>query len=847
VFVVSGKDKRKTQLAGAIRQINAGKHAEAESLLSNLLTSYPGDPEVCRLLATLHLKRGQLQVALSEFKFLANAALRAQDYALAESMIQEYLQVEPGCIPLLELLGQVYEEKGDRDSASVQYGHVIERLKANSDPEWADLPRELYAKIKALVPGSPLAQKLAPFFEAPTPAAEAPAPEVKRVDEVPAPVVSLESEADFRRLVSAEPASVAPVVEPKEADLTISKTEEDHTETPTQQSAFAPREMEEPQTAAPTWDQSEPEIIAPSPEAEKPVSAPAPPPRFRLTETPSSFGIQPSTPDVEEPPPDPTVQDEESQIQSEVEPPTPVEAGGALTPARGLVSSTADEPFDRAVPEAEQRGIAPSARAAAPTPRKQRTTAPDYRTRYLRSRLRGWVTRTISAAGFVSRLIVLLLLLSIAVPIVGAAIMTITWLVMEQRPSQTFKSLATLPPQPIPDSKRNGYFLLLGLAGDSSLDPMRAGYERWQRVEIQRPRCTDVDENSERPLLASANVPELREWFRDLVPTFQFRQQRELLASWQDANRLVVSRYEQWLRMPFEDSGFGTFTAPDCAQTLAVHRLYLARGFSEDTEEGILRLELDMAAWRNVLAKSRSLSMKTLGLMALRDDVRLLSDLLSRPDLDSRKLPRLMRMAEPLDAAERSLRWPMLDEFLAEVKLQERRLQTEMDVDRPSAIQAVGWFPLPKQKALNGHAAYYDALIKASETASQSLPTLYEFSRTPPQGLLDYVMNPVDNLVATSSMPNWNEHAGAVLEMDARLRLAGLQARLRTPSKDQRANLLARIAEAGPTYYDPFTGFPMLTNGAKTMLYSIGPDRADNNGDPRHDITVPLFSAAPAS
>jgi hypothetical protein len=105
----------------------------------------------------------------------------------------------------------------------------------------------------------------------------------------------------------------------------------------------------------------------------------------------------------------------------------------------------------------------------------------------------------------------------------------------------------------------------------------------------------------------------------------------------------------------------------------------------------------------------------------------------------------------------------------------------------------------------------------------------------------------VDNLVGTDSMPKWDEHTGTVVEMDARLRLAGLQARLRTPSKDQRANLLARIAEAGPTYYDPFTGFPMLTNSSKTMLYSIGRDRIDNNGDPRHDITVPIFSAAPAS
>jgi hypothetical protein len=109
------------------------------------------------------------------------------------------------------------------------------------------------------------------------------------------------------------------------------------------------------------------------------------------------------------------------------------------------------------------------------------------------------------------------------------------------------------------------------------------------------------------------------------------------------------------------------------------------------------------------------------------------------------------------------------------------------------------------------------------------------------------VINPVDNLVARDAIPNWDDQAGAILEIDARLRLAGLQARLRTPSKDQRANLLVRIAEAGPAFYDPFTGFPMLTNRSKTLLYSVGRDRADNNGDPRRDIMVPIFSAASAS
>ena len=61
----------------------------------------------------LHLKRGELAVALSEIQFLSEAAIRAEDYGLAESMIFEYLKADQGCVALLELLGSLYEHKGD--------------------------------------------------------------------------------------------------------------------------------------------------------------------------------------------------------------------------------------------------------------------------------------------------------------------------------------------------------------------------------------------------------------------------------------------------------------------------------------------------------------------------------------------------------------------------------------------------------------------------------------------------------------------------------------------------------------------------------------------------------------
>lgn len=161
---ISTESDRHPSLEQAVRQIHAGQYSEAESLLSELLSSQPGDPEVCRLLAMLHLNRGELAVALSEIQFLAEAAMRAEDYALAASMIQEYLTVDPRCVPLLELLGSMFEHKGDEEAAAVQYGKAIKALLEEPDPEMPTRAAELYEKIRTIAPASPVVDQLASVF-----------------------------------------------------------------------------------------------------------------------------------------------------------------------------------------------------------------------------------------------------------------------------------------------------------------------------------------------------------------------------------------------------------------------------------------------------------------------------------------------------------------------------------------------------------------------------------------------------------------------------------------------------------------------------------------------------------
>lgn len=148
-------------LSEATRRIDEKQFAGAEAILNQLLTKEPGNPDVCQLFAKLHLQRGDLQVALGEYRYLAGAALRAQDYAQAQILITDFLAVEPQSVAMLELYGELYEEKGDAANAVVQYGKAIELLLEHPEPGMPTLHEELFEKVTALAPDSPTMKKLA--------------------------------------------------------------------------------------------------------------------------------------------------------------------------------------------------------------------------------------------------------------------------------------------------------------------------------------------------------------------------------------------------------------------------------------------------------------------------------------------------------------------------------------------------------------------------------------------------------------------------------------------------------------------------------------------------------------
>lgn len=155
----------------AMRRMEEKQYAGAEAILNQVLSREPGNPQVCQLLARLHLQRGDLQVALGEYRFLAGAALRAQDFALAESLIKEFLSAQPDSVPLLELYGELYEERNDSAAAAQQYAKAVELLLAHPEPGMEGLHEELYEKVRSLSPDAGLVERLAVRMRGESPAA----------------------------------------------------------------------------------------------------------------------------------------------------------------------------------------------------------------------------------------------------------------------------------------------------------------------------------------------------------------------------------------------------------------------------------------------------------------------------------------------------------------------------------------------------------------------------------------------------------------------------------------------------------------------------------------------------
>ena len=435
--------------------------------------------------------------------------------------------------------------------------------------------------------------------------------------------------------------------------------------------------------------------------------------------------------------------------------------------------------------------------------------------------------------------ILTLVVICAVLAVVGIVALELAWRVMEEPPSPTYQNLTTGPQRSSADARKNGYFLLLGFEAPRGRDPVQAGYERkTDDNDLNAARAClmgDGETRSQPALNASSSV--MRGWLKSSDPAARFKGQAESVRSWAAQESTAIGRYQQWLKLPFEDWGFGEIVSPNCPHILLTHRLYLAEGFGQDPATGLERLETDMEAWRSVLAQSKTLMIKMLAADAVLDDVAIASGLLIRPDLDDASIARLGKIVRPLDQVELSVRWPMQSYFTWATKTVKTVLGQDRTDERPLYVSFAAAMSLPIQRRSNEYANYYEASNRAvAEGRYLSLPKLSSFIRTQAGSTIDYLANPIEHIIGVEPLPLWDPYIGRMVETDAQLRLASLQVWIRRSA--QEGALLTRLAKAGQSHYDPFTGLPMLINSQKGLMYSVGRDGKDQEGDPAHDVVA---------
>ncbi len=359
--------------------------------------------------------------------------------------------------------------------------------------------------------------------------------------------------------------------------------------------------------------------------------------------------------------------------------------------------------------------------------------------------------------------------------------------------------------------------------------------------------------------LVYALAPEITNtvWTAD-HPLNEFRKKDAPFRATANQYQILLSRYERWTSMPFDDWGFGRRVAPLGEDILAVHRLYVAEGFALSTIEGLDRLRKEFQLWRTVLREAKTIETKVFAQVMITDDLRLLSQMLSKPTVDKDILAMGLQLTLPLSASEYSLAWPIKHQLALAMKettgsrneahLGQRRADHEWlaraahlpsdafdGIRHPPARSPISVFQFGHASRV--YAAYYEAIIKASEANVKFLPRMQEVIGTVERGMIESILHP------RPAEPNWELFHGQLIETDTRLRLASLQIQLRRPGLQMAVP--TRLAEVGSQYFDPFTGLPMLWSPTQEKIYSVGKDRLDDGGDPTFDISVLASAARP--
>ena len=381
------------------------------------------------------------------------------------------------------------------------------------------------------------------------------------------------------------------------------------------------------------------------------------------------------------------------------------------------------------------------------------------------------------------------------------ALSSLIWTSRGQPSGATLTRLLEPPQQHLTSPDENGYFYLLGFAAAASLDPAKVGHDIWLETTADRSaRNFNYDKPGRSELQIQLPMEQVLSSWSSESPESDFRNLRAQSQPLTGRDRILLTRYERWLAMPFEDVGFGYQATPRFVEIFVGHRLYVADGFSRQTALGMQRLKQDIHIWRRVLRDATTITTKVMAQIVITDDLHLLSTLLSQPDVNKAVMAMIPDMAPPLTAEESSLRWPLQHQFTLGVhgKHPGKRTtdgQTESldthtqwltiaahlskqafhQITHPPERSFLG-VPLPMQETWGMYAQYYDAMIHATESGQSALPTLHALVATTHQGIVESLTNP------NPFEPDWGPFHSQLRETDARLRLASLQIVLRRPS-----------------------------------------------------------------
>ena len=156
------------------------------------------------------------------------------------------------------------------------------------------------------------------------------------------------------------------------------------------------------------------------------------------------------------------------------------------------------------------------------------------------------------------------------------------WSSKGQPPSPTFTRLLEPPQQRLTNPYENGYFYLLGFAAAAALDPAKVGHEMWmERTAAPDTRGFDYDKPGRSELQIDLPMEQIVLSWNSENPVSEFRSMHARLQTVSGRDHTLLTRYERWLAMPFEDMGFGHHGTPRYVEMLAAHRLYIADGFSD--------------------------------------------------------------------------------------------------------------------------------------------------------------------------------------------------------------------------------------------------------------------------